>query len=103
MLITLRPRNPCTNAPAPFLIMMHEESLPAFENIPLVTDTAPARDDGVLDVTRCAALHNFLVRYGWAGMDHSLSDVPRQNFFEKHEDDAGRSSSLVSNELRFGI
>lgn len=65
-----------------------------------MTDTAPARDDGSLDVSRCAALHNFLVRYGWAGMGHSLSDVPRQNFFEKYNDDAGGFYSLVSKEPR---
>lgn len=73
---------------------MDEGLLPAFEHIPLVTDAAPARNDGTLDVSRCAALHNFLVRYGWAGMGHSLSDVPRQNFFEKHHDDAGGFPSL---------
>lgn len=101
VLITLRPRSRGTDATAPLLIM-DEGLLPAFEHIPLVTDASPARDDGTLDFSRCAALHNFLVRYGWAGMGHSLSDVPRQNFFEKYNDDAG-GFFLVSNEPGLGI
>lgn len=98
MVITLRLQNRGTDAPAPLLIIMDEDSLPALEQIPLVTDTLPARDDGTLDVSRCAALHNFLVRYGWAGMGHSLSNAPRQNFFDKYDDDAGGFSALVSKE-----
>lgn len=68
-------------------------ALPALEDLPLVTEAAPARDDGTLDVSRCAALHNFLVRYGWAVMGHRLRDVPRQNLFEKHGDDGGGFAS----------
>lgn len=80
---------------APVVLVMDDlaDALPALADLPLVTEAAPARDDGTLDVSRCAALHNFLVRYGWAGMGHRLRDVPRLTFFEKHEDDEGGFAS----------
>lgn len=45
--------------------MMAEDDvrLPAFEDLPLMSETDPARDDGMFDVARSTVLHNFLLRY----------------------------------------
>lgn len=65
--------------------------VPDFGDLPLVTVAAPARNDGTLDVARCAALHDYLVRYGWEGMGHDLDTISSETVFEKHGEDAGES------------
>lgn len=77
-------------APVISVIMAEDDvRVPNFEDLPLVSAISPARNDGTLDVERCATLHNFLVRYGWTGAGHYLADISRANFFDKHENDAG--------------
>lgn len=92
VVFNLRRYNTTDAAPPALQFEMAEDEgrLPAFEDLPLVCETNPARDDGTLDVARCVALHNFLIKYGWAGMGHRLVDVPHSNFFEKYENNAGK-------------
>lgn len=54
----------------------------------LVTEVNPARDDGTLDYARCAALHNYIVQYGWAAEGRSLEDLPRQSYWEQWREEA---------------
>lgn len=70
--------------------------IPSFEALPLVTASHPARNDGTLDVARCAALHNFLVRYGWTGMGGRMEELPSATFFKKYGTEAGESSPFTT-------
>lgn len=70
---------------------MNAVQLLSIESLPLVTPTHPARDDGIMDVARCAALHNFLALHGWIGLGNSLDDLIRESFFDRYGDEAGKS------------
>lgn len=69
--------------------------IPDFEALPLVTVSHPARNGRTLDVARRAALHNFLVRYGWVGMGRRIEELPSDTFFEKYGTEAGESSPFT--------
>lgn len=54
----------------------------------LVTETNPARGDGTMDFARCAALHNYIVQYGWlADGNRTLEDLPRTTHWEAHHEE----------------
>ncbi|ROV98380.1 hypothetical protein VMCG_07194 [Cytospora schulzeri] len=66
----------------------------------LVTETNPARSDGTMDYARCAALHNYIVQYGWLADDRSLTDLPRTTYWEANSEESEASERHVDPALK---
>jgi hypothetical protein len=64
-----------------------------------VTPSHPARDDGTLDYTRCAALHNEILERGWLGSGRERDRMPDRNWFAYHGADAEAVRSRLSPDL----
>ncbi|KAK0721801.1 hypothetical protein B0T26DRAFT_800708 [Lasiosphaeria miniovina] len=73
--------------------------LPDISNA-LVTAANPARSGGehpALNHVRSAALHNYIVEYGWLASGRSLDDLPRnRSFFDRYGDEAGALRGRLS-------
>ena len=65
----------------------------------LVTPSNPARDDGTLDYTRCAALHNEILLRGWLGSGRECDEMPDRNWFAYHGAEAEAVRSRLSPDL----
>lgn len=66
-----------------------------------VSAANPARNDGVFDFRRCAALHNEILTAGWLGSGRSLSELHRtwKSHFEHHGELAEQARPRMSKEL----
>jgi hypothetical protein len=54
----------------------------------LVTSSKPPRQTDGLDYERCAALHNYIVAYGWIASGLNPAKLPRRTWFDIHSAEA---------------
>ncbi|CZR67307.1 uncharacterized protein PAC_17206 [Phialocephala subalpina] len=68
----------------------------------LVTPQNPPRAIDGLDYERCAALHNYLIRYAWVASNRPLCDLKFQSWFDNHGNAANDlRSRLEPNLVKF--
>lgn len=52
------------------------------------------------DVARCAALHNYIVQYGWLVGSRSLDDLPRTTYRDSYREELEADAHCVDPSLQ---